>query len=95
MWKLNYSFNYFKRRIIALSSSKKLFALLTLLTWKHDGDFYRLSFLHLFKTKSKLESHKKACTNKDFLNVIMNSENNTILGFNQYHKSDKNHLLFM
>ena len=36
------------------------------ITWKHDGGFYYLNFLHLFKTKHRFESHKKVCENKDF-----------------------------
>ena len=39
--------------------------------------------------KSKLESHKKICENKDFCGVAMPSEDTKILQFNQYHKSDK------
>ena len=33
-------------------------------------------------------SHKKACENKDFFNIVMPSEGTKILGFNQYQKSD-------
>ena len=32
---------------------------------------------------------KKVCENKDFCNVIIPSENDKILEFNQYQKSDK------
>ena len=39
--------------------------------------------------KSKLESHKKICENKDFCGVAMPSEDTKILQFNLYHKSDK------
>ena len=39
--------------------------------------------------KKKLESHQKVCENKDFCNVIMNSEETKILEFNQYQKFDK------
>ena len=46
-------------------------------------------FFHFFATKSKRESHKEVCENKDFCNVIMPSENNKILEFNQYQKSNK------
>ena len=42
-----------------------------------------------FRTKSKLESHKKVCENKDFCNVIMPSEDTKTLEFNKYKKSDK------
>ena len=45
---------------------KKLLALLVGVTFKHYGDFYCLNCLHIFRTKNKLESHKKVCKNKDF-----------------------------
>ena len=48
-----------------------------------------MNYLHLFRTKNKLEFHKKVCENKDFCGVIMPSEDTRILEFNQYLKSDK------
>ena len=45
---------------------KRFSTLLRITTSKHDGDFYCLNFLHSFGTKDKLESHEKACENKDF-----------------------------
>ena len=42
-----------------------------------------------FRTKSKLNSRKRVCENKDFCNIIMRSEDAKILEFNQYQKSDK------
>ena len=68
---------------------KKLSALLRTITSKNNGDFYYLNCLHSFRTKNKLDSHKKVCDNKDFCNVIMPSEDTKILEFNQYQKSDK------
>ena len=56
---------------------------------KHYSDFYCLNCFHSFRTKNKLESHKKVCENKDFCNVIMPSEDTKILEFNQYQKYDK------
>ena len=35
------------------------------ITAKHHGDFYCLHCFYSFSTKSKLESNKKACENKD------------------------------
>ena len=67
---------------------KKLSTLLRGITLKNYGDFYCLNCLYSFR-KNKLESHKKVCENKDFCNVIMPSEDNKILEFNQYQKSDK------
>ena len=39
---------------------KELSALLRGITSKHYGDFYCLNCLHSFRSKNKLESHKKA-----------------------------------
>ena len=38
---------------------RKLSALLKILTSKHYGDFHRLNCIHFFRTKNKLEAHKK------------------------------------
>ena len=42
----------------------------------------------ILSQQKKLESHKKVCENKDFCNIKMPSEDNKILEFNQYQKSD-------
>ena len=59
------------------------------ITSKKNGDFYCLNCFHPFRTKNKLEYHKKVCENKDFCNVMMRSEDTKILEFNQCQKSDK------
>ena len=59
---------------MALSCSKKLSALLRGITSKHKGDFYCLNCLRCFRTRSKLESHKKVCEDKDFYNFLMPSK---------------------
>ena len=48
---------------MVLSCSKKLS--------KHDGDFYGLNCLHLFRTKNKLELHKNVWKNKGFCDFAM------------------------
>ena len=68
---------------------KKLSALLRGILSKHDGDFYCLNCLLSFTTKSKLDSRKKVCENKDFCVVVVPSEDNKILEVNQHQKSDK------
>ena len=68
---------------------KKLSALLKRITSKNNGEFYCLNCLYFFRTKNKLESHKRACENKDFCNGNMPSDDTKILEFNQYEKSDK------
>ena len=72
-------------------SVKKRSALLRGITSKNknNGDFYCLNCLHSFRTKKKLESHKRECKNIDFCNVIMPSKDTKLLEFNQYQKSDK------
>ena len=58
-------------------------------TSKKNGDFYCFNWLHLFRTKNKIEYHKKVCENKDFCNVVMRSEDIKILEFNQCWKAEK------
>ena len=65
---------------------KKLSALLGGKTSRNNGDFHWLNCLHLFRTKRKLESHKKYVKIKIF---VIPSEDIKILEFNQYQKSDK------
>ena len=57
----------------------------------HKGDFYRLNCLNSFRTKNNLmkESHEKAGKVKDFCKIVLPSEKNKRLKFNQYTKSDK------
>ena len=74
---------------MALSCSKKLSVLFKGIISKHKGDLYCLNCLHSFRTKNKLESHRRVCENKGFYNIIMPSEDTKILEFNQYQKSDK------
>ena len=57
---------------------KELSALFRGITSEHYGDFYCLNCLHSFRTKNKLEVHKKVCLNKNFWNVIMSTENTKI-----------------
>ena len=68
---------------------KKLSAFLKGITSKRDGDFYYLNCLHSFRTENKVKSHKKVCEKKEFWGIVIPSEKNNILKFNQYMKSDK------
>ena len=56
---------------------------------KHHGGFYCLSYLHTFRTENELKSHEKVCKNSDFCGIVMLSEKDKILEFNQYMKSNK------
>ena len=46
-----------------------------------------MNSLHSFRTENKLRSHEQVC--KDFCGIVMPSEKDKILEFNQYMKSDK------
>ena len=50
--------------------------------WKtssRDGNFYCLTCLHSFRTENKLNSHEKACKDKDFCSIEISSGKNEIL----------------
>ena len=47
-------------------SIKKILALFRRITSKNNGDIFCLNCLHSFRTKTKLELHKKVCENKIF-----------------------------
>ena len=68
---------------------KTISTLLRGITSKNNGDFYCVNCLHCFRTKNKLESHKRVCETKNICNVTMPSEDTKMLEFNQYQKSDK------
>ena len=68
---------------------KRLSSLLRGVTSKHHGDFYCLNCLHSFTIENKFKSHEKICKTKDFCGIVMPSEKNNILEFNQYMKLDK------
>ena len=85
----SYFFNDSKWKKMASYCRKKLSALLKNGDIYNNGDFYCLNCLHSFRTKNKLESHKKVYENKDFCNDVMPSEDTKILKFNQYQISCK------
>ena len=45
--------------------------------------------LHSFRGESKINSHGKVCKNKYLCRILIPSEKDNILEFNQYMKSDK------
>ena len=63
--------------------------LLREITWKYCGDCYWLNCLHAFRTEDKLIYYEKICKTKDFCGIVMPSEKDKILEFNQYTKSEK------
>ena len=74
---------------MALSCSKKSICIIKRNIFIHFGNFYCLNCLNSFRTKNKLELHKRVCEDKDFCSVIMPPEDTKILEFNQHQKSDK------
>ena len=85
---MNHCVNDLKWRRLALFSTNNIIWLLRGTTWKIDGDFYCLNFLHSFRTKSKIKSWKK-CVKKYFCGAIMPSEDTKLLEFKKYPKTDK------
>ena len=63
-----------QKKSVALSSSKKISALLKGITSKNNSDFYCSNCPHAFKTKDILESNKRVRENKGFCKVVMSSE---------------------
>ena len=68
---------------------KNLSGLLRGITSNHKEDFYCLNCFHSYRTKSKLEAHKKICENHDYAHVEMPTKNNNIIKYNHGEKSMK------
>ena len=68
---------------------KRLSGLLRGIKSTNNGDFYCLNWFHAFRTKNKLEEHKKICENHDYCHVEMPTKDNNIIKYNQGEKSIK------
>ena len=68
---------------------KNLSGLLKGITSTHRKDFYCLNCFHSYRTKSKLESHKRICENHDYCPVEMPTKDNNIIKYNHGEKSMK------
>ena len=68
---------------------KSLSGLLTGITSNHKEDFYCLNCFHSYRTKNKLEAHKKTCENHDYCRVEMRTNDNNKIKYNQGEKSIK------
>ena len=68
---------------------KSLSGLLTGVTSNHKEDFYCLNCFHSYKTKNKLDVHKKICENHEYCHTEMPTKNNNIIKYNQGGKSLK------
>ena len=68
---------------------KNLSGLLKGKTSTHEKDFYCLNCFHSYRTKNKLESHKKICKNHDYYHVEIPTKDNNIIKYNHGEKSMK------
>ena len=68
---------------------KSLLGLLKGITSNHEEDFYCLNCFHSYRTKNKLEEHKKICENHEYCHVEMPNEDKKIIKYNQGEKSIK------
>ena len=68
---------------------KRLSGLLTGITSNHKEEFYCLNCFHSYRTKNKLEAHKKICENCDYCRVEMPTKNNNTIKYNHGEKSIK------
>ena len=65
---------------------KNLSGLFKGITSNHYGDFYCLNCFHSYRTKSKLEAHKKICENHDYCHVEMPIKGNNTIKYNHGEK---------
>ena len=68
---------------------KNLSRLLRGITFTYKEDFYCLNCFHSYRTKNKLEAHKKICENHDYCHVEMPTENYNFIKYNHGEKSMK------
>ena len=78
-----------KKIQIAYKSKHNLPGLFKGITSNHKEDFHCLNCFHIFRTKNKLEEHKKICENHNYCNVEMPNEDNKTIKYNQGEKSIK------
>ena len=62
---------------------QNLSRLLRGITSNYDGDFYCLNCFHSYRTKNKLDAHKKICENHDYCHIEMRTKDNNITKYNQ------------
>ena len=67
---------------MALCWCKKLSALFSKITSKHDGDCYCLNCFNAFRRKNKLKKHKNVYKNHDNCDVKMSKEGLKIFKYN-------------
>ena len=97
-YKSKHSLNCDKQVILLIISNgenwhyltvKNLPGLLRGIISSHKEDFYCLNCFRSYRTKNKLEAHKKICENHDYCNIEMPTKDNNIIKYNQGEKSIK------
>ena len=68
---------------------KNLSGLLRGIISNHEGDFYCLNCFHSYRTKNKLEAHKKICENPDYCHIERPTKDNNTIKYNQGEKCIK------
>ena len=68
---------------------KNLAGLLRGITSNHKEDFYCLNCFRSYRTKNKLEAHKKICENHDYCHVEMPTKDTNTIKYSQGEKSIK------
>ena len=68
---------------------KNLSRLLGGITSNHMGDLDCLNCFYSYRTKNKLEAHKKICENCDYCHIEMPTKDNNTIKYNQGKKSIK------
>ena len=65
---------------------KNLPGLLRIITSTHKEYFHCLNCFHSYRTRNKLEAHKKICENHDYCHVEMPTKDNNIIKYNHGEK---------
>ena len=68
---------------------QSLSGLFTGVTSNHKEDFYCLNCFHSYRTKNKLDAHKKVCENHEYCHIEMPKKDNNKIKYNQGEKSIK------
>ena len=97
-YRSKYNLTYNKQIILLMITDGKkwhylvvnnLSGLLRGIATNHYGDFYCLNCFYSYRTKNKLEAHKKICENHDYCNVEMPIKGNNNIKYNHGEKSMK------
>ena len=97
-YRSKYNLTYDKQMILLMITDgekwhylvgKNLSGLFKGITSNHYGDFYCLNCFHSYRTKNKLEAHKKICENHDYCHGEMSLIGNNTIKYNHGEKSMK------